>query len=108
MLLQFLRLSLWAISTTLFAVHAKREDRFVLEPQKSKDLEECDSPSTLSPPIVYAENTVLPFFEIGTLVETLSFLFHIGCRPNGFLGLSLNDMTILFLLILLDQTVSVR
>ena len=31
-----------------------------------------------------------------------------GRRPNGFLGLSLNDRTILFLLILLDKTVSVR
>ena len=28
-----------------------------------------------------------------------------GRRPNGFLGLSLNDRTILFLLILLDKTV---
>ena len=32
----------------------------------------------------------------------------IGHRPNGFLGLSLNDSTILFLVILLDKTVSVR
>ena len=31
-----------------------------------------------------------------------------GRRPNGYLGLSLNDRTILFLLILLDKTVSVR
>ena len=30
-----------------------------------------------------------------------------GRRPNGFLGLSLNDMTDLFLVILLDKTVSV-
>ena len=30
-----------------------------------------------------------------------------GCRPNGFLGLSLNDRIILFLVILLDKTVSV-
>ena len=30
-----------------------------------------------------------------------------GRRPNGFLGLSLNDRTILFLLILVDKTVSV-
>ena len=30
-----------------------------------------------------------------------------GRRPNGFLGLSLNDRTILFLVILLDKTVSV-
>ena len=29
----------------------------------------------------------------------------IGRRPNGFLGLSLNDRTILFLMILLDETV---
>ena len=29
-------------------------------------------------------------------------------RPNGFLGLSLKDRTILFLLIFLDKTVSVR
>ena len=31
-----------------------------------------------------------------------------GRRPNGFLGLSLNDRIILFLVILLDNTVSVR
>ena len=31
----------------------------------------------------------------------------IGRRLNGFLGLSLNDRTILFLVILLDKTVSV-
>ena len=31
----------------------------------------------------------------------------IGHRPNGFLGLSYNDRTILFLVILLDKTVSV-
>ena len=31
----------------------------------------------------------------------------IGRRPNGFLGLSYNDRTILFLVILLDKTVSV-
>ena len=30
-----------------------------------------------------------------------------GRRPNGFLGLSLNDRTILFLVILVDKTVSV-
>ena len=30
-----------------------------------------------------------------------------GRRPNGFLGLTLNDRTILFLVILLDKTVSV-
>ena len=30
-----------------------------------------------------------------------------GRRPNGFLGLSFNDGTILFLAILLDKTVSV-
>ena len=30
-----------------------------------------------------------------------------GRRPNGFLGLSLNDRTILFLAILLDKKVSV-
>ena len=35
------------------------------------------------------------------------FLFQtVGRRPNGFLGLSLNDRTILFLVILLDKTVS--
>ena len=28
-------------------------------------------------------------------------------RPNGFLGLSLNDMTIIFLVISMDKTVSV-
>ena len=31
----------------------------------------------------------------------------LGRRPNDFLGLSLNDKTILFLVILLDKTVSV-
>ena len=31
----------------------------------------------------------------------------LGRRPNGFLGLSLNDMTIIFLVILLEKTVSV-
>ena len=31
----------------------------------------------------------------------------LGRRPNGFLGLSLNDRTILFLVTLLDKTVSV-
>ena len=30
-----------------------------------------------------------------------------GRRPNGFLGLSLNDRTIIFLVILVDKTVSV-
>ena len=30
-----------------------------------------------------------------------------GRRPNGFLGLSLHERTILFLVILLDKTVSV-
>ena len=30
-----------------------------------------------------------------------------GRRPNGFLGLPLNEGTILFLVILLDKTVSV-
>ena len=30
----------------------------------------------------------------------------VGPSPNGFLGLSLNDRTILFLVILLDKTVS--
>ena len=30
-----------------------------------------------------------------------------GRRPNGFLGLSLNDGTILFLVIKMDKTVSV-
>ena len=34
-------------------------------------------------------------------------LFSKGRRPNGFLGLSLNDRTILFLAVLLDKTVSV-
>ena len=33
--------------------------------------------------------------------------FQRVCRPNGFLGLSLNDRTILFLVISLDKTVSV-
>ena len=32
----------------------------------------------------------------------------VGRRPNGFLRLSLNDQTILFLVILLDKTVSVE
>ena len=32
----------------------------------------------------------------------------VGRRLNGFLGLSLNDRTILFLVISLDKTVSVR
>ena len=32
----------------------------------------------------------------------------VGRRPNGFLGLSLNDRTIQFRVILLDKTVSVR
>ena len=31
-----------------------------------------------------------------------------GRRPNGLLGLSLNDRNIIFLVILLDKTVSVR
>ena len=31
----------------------------------------------------------------------------LGRRSNGFLGLSLNDKTIIFLVILLDKTVSV-
>ena len=41
---------------------------------------------------------------------THRFLYHlfisIGRRPNGFLGLSLNDRTIIFLVILLYKTVS--
>ena len=32
----------------------------------------------------------------------------VGRRPNTFLGLSLTDRTILFLVILVDKTVSVR
>ena len=32
----------------------------------------------------------------------------IGRRPNGFMGLSLNDRTILFLVFLLDKTVKVE
>ena len=32
----------------------------------------------------------------------------LGRRPNGFLGLSLNDWTLLYPVILLDKTVSVR
>ena len=35
-------------------------------------------------------------------------LLFLSLRPNGFLGLSLHDRTILFLVVLLDQTVSVR
>ena len=41
--------------------------------------------------------------HVGKLAETVS----LGRRPNGFLGQSLNDGTILFLVILLDKTVSV-
>ena len=40
------------------------------------------------------------------LILTL-FNYIIDRRPNGFLGLSLNDRTILFLVILLDKTVLV-
>ena len=36
-----------------------------------------------------------------------SLLSSFGRRPNGFLGLSLNDMTLLFLVILFVKTVSV-
>ena len=39
--------------------------------------------------------------------EWILFRPFIGRRPNGFLGLSLNDGTILFRVILLDKTVSV-
>ena len=39
--------------------------------------------------------------------EYVSYLPCLGRRPNGFLGLSLKDRTILFLEILLDKTVSV-
>ena len=46
---------------------------------------------------------------LAVLVARLSFGTAEGRRPNGFLGLSLNDRTILFLLvIILDKTVSVR
>ena len=38
---------------------------------------------------------------------SLQFAVSQGRRPNGFLGLSLNDRTILFLVILFDRTVSV-
>ena len=38
----------------------------------------------------------------------LNFPFRRGRRPNGFLGLSLNDRTVLFLVIILDKTVSVQ
>ena len=38
---------------------------------------------------------------------SLSLSLSIGRRPNGFLGLSVNDRTILFLAILLGKTVSV-
>ena len=44
-----------------------------------------------------------PFHFIVSLPLNLS----LGRRLNGFLGLSLNDGTILFLVILLDWTVSV-
>ena len=39
--------------------------------------------------------------------EAEGALLRWGRRPNGFLGLSLNDRTILFLVILEDKTVSV-
>ena len=42
------------------------------------------------------------------LVSILLEFLTEGRRPNGFLGLSLNDGTIIFLVILLDMTVSVR
>ena len=41
------------------------------------------------------------------LLSNKSGLRTIGRRLNGFLGLSLNDRTILFQVILLDKTVSV-
>ena len=43
------------------------------------------------------------FMNLDNLISPLL----VGRRPNGFLGLSLNDGTILFLVISLDKTVSV-
>ena len=41
------------------------------------------------------------------LAVVIALLYPGGRRPNGFLGLSFNVRTILFLVILLDKTVSV-
>ena len=45
--------------------------------------------------------------SMGIKLTTVAGTEPEGRRPNGFLGLSLNDGTILFLVDLLDKTVSV-
>ena len=45
--------------------------------------------------------------SMGIKLTTVAGTEPEGRRPNGFLGLSLNDRTILFLVDLLDKTVSV-
>ena len=47
-------------------------------------------------------NLILPFDRLFPPLSP-----SLGCRLHGFLGLSLNDRTILFLVILLDKTISV-
>ena len=56
------------------------------------------------------ESEVFFLFAPSLTINPKTIYFPIkslGRRPNGFLGLSLNDRTILFLVILLDKIVSV-
>ena len=66
-------------------------------------------------PLFWSPKTIYPFCSLGTFSlsrcnEGITFwvLIYVsvlvGRRPNGFLGLSLNDRTILFLVILVDKT----
>ena len=64
-------------------------------------LDNCHVSSEIAPVLLaYFPPTIRPIY--GPPLPLL-----LGRRPNGFLGLSLNDRTIIFLVILLDKTVSV-
>ena len=63
--------------------------------------------STLIPLRLQTERNQAPFLHQRSFMNEISNFETGGRRPNGFLGLSLNDRTILFLEISLDKTVSV-
>ena len=54
-----------------------------------------------------AADTILPSFRTLSSQEGHHEKERKGGHLNGFLGVSLNDMNIIFLVILLDKTVSV-
>ena len=69
----------------------------------------CYSPASGNGPVsAYLKNGVEHKTWKPTAFPDKIILEHeVGRRPNGFLGLSLNDRTIIFLVILFDKTVSV-